>query len=65
MRDFWNAYYEGPDCVCCKSVKQERERITTKINELLARAERTRTPIFGDIGLKMALEVVNGDDDVS
>lgn len=59
MRDFKNPYYEGPDCVCCKSVQQERERITKEINELLAKAERTRTPIFGDIGLKMALEVVN------
>ena len=28
MRDFKNPYYDGPDCVCCKSkVAEERERI--------------------------------------
>jgi hypothetical protein len=59
MRDFKEPYYDGPDCVCCDSVKKERQRINDRINELLAKAEKTHTPIFGDIGLKMALEVVN------
>ncbi len=26
MREFWNLYYDGKDCVCCKPVVRKTER---------------------------------------
>ena len=37
MRDFWNPYYDGPDCVCCSTKKDteisEGQRILRAIKE--------------------------------
>ena len=45
MRDFKNPYYDGPDCVCCKTSNVERERalkiLERKLNEMIAKNKRT------------------------
>ena len=35
MRDFKNPYYDGPDCVCCKSKATEEQDRIIKLIEFL------------------------------
>jgi hypothetical protein len=48
MREFKNPTYDGPDCVCCKSIAiKERERIIAVLEELLR--ERSGVNLQGAI----------------
>jgi hypothetical protein len=33
MRDFTNPYYDGPDCVCCKHIKENTIKEIIKMLE--------------------------------
>ena len=63
MRDFKDPYYAGPDCVCCRSAAQERERIRAWVE-----AHRSRTELADDVYLTRdhfnsddLLEFLDGD----
>lgn len=61
-------------CVCCKSEKEIiyrngfrdgkntfQNKINKDIKDLLDQAHKTHTPLFGEIGLEMALRIINKD----